>query len=51
MCTAGDRLTPEARALVGRLLGDLADAVAAMVGCDPADVTIGPVDLDPEPTP
>lgn len=48
MCTGGERLTVDARRLVGELLGDLAEAVAAMHGCDPADVVIGPVDLGPD---
>lgn len=50
MCTAGDSLTPEVRHLVGRLLGEMAATIAAQHGCQPDEVLVGPVDLDP-PTP
>lgn len=43
MCRADVR--PEAAELLGDLLGQLVEGVARMYGCDPADVTVGPVDF------
>ena len=44
-------LTPRAEVLVADLLGQIVAALAAEYGCDPADVTVGPVDFGAEHSP
>lgn len=48
MCRGADGLTPRARELVGYMLGQLTARLADEYGCDPAEITVGPVDIGPE---
>jgi hypothetical protein len=48
MCRAD--VAVEAQAPLASILVEMATALAAMEGHDPADVRIGPVDFGPEPT-
>lgn len=48
MCRDGACMPTTTQKVLGRLLHDLADALAREMDADPRDVTIGPVDLGPE---
>lgn len=50
MCRGGEGLTPRAAELVVDILGQMARRLAEECDCDPAEVTIGPVDIGPDPS-